>query len=72
VVPATAVRRVGDRSVVLIVRDGRALEQTVATRPATSAGVPIVAGIDTGALVIQDPRGIDAGDRVRVTRVLGR
>jgi hypothetical protein len=34
--------------------------------------VPIVAGIDTGALVIQDPRGIDAGDRVRVTRVLGR
>jgi HlyD family secretion protein len=72
VVPATAVRRVGDRSVVLIVRDGRALEQTVATRPATSAGVPIVGGIDTGALVIQDPRGIDAGDRVRVTRVLGR
>ncbi len=64
-VPATAVRRVGDRSVVFVVRDGLALEQPVATRPATAAGVPILAGIDAGTLVIRDPRGIDAGDRVR-------
>jgi HlyD family secretion protein len=71
-VPATAVRRAGDRSVVLVVRDGRALEQPVVTRPATEAGVPVLAGVGADTPVILDPRGLEAGDRVRVERVLER
>ncbi|HSE96202.1 MAG TPA: HlyD family efflux transporter periplasmic adaptor subunit, partial [Methylomirabilota bacterium] len=44
-VPAAALRRVGDRTVVLVVRDGRALEQVVQTRPPTKDGVPVVTGL---------------------------
>jgi HlyD family secretion protein len=66
-VPATAIRRTGERSAVLVVRDGRAIEQTVLTRPATDSGVPVLSGLPPEALVIRDPRGITAGDRVRAT-----
>jgi HlyD family secretion protein len=65
-VPATALRRVGDRSVVLVVRDGRAVEQAVQTRPPTPAGVPVLAGVGAGDRVVADPAGVEPGDRVRL------
>ena len=56
-VPATALRRVGDRTVVLIARDDRAVEKVVQTRPPTKDGVPVVAGLDVDDRVIANPAG---------------
>jgi HlyD family secretion protein len=65
-VPAAALRRVGDRSVVLVVQDGRAVEKTVLTRSPTQEGVPVVAGLTAADLVIMDSGTIQPGDHVRV------
>ena len=65
-VPSAALRRVGDRTVVLVVRDDRAVEQVVQTRPPTRDGVPVVAGVEVDDRVITNPAAIQAGDRVRV------
>jgi multidrug efflux pump subunit AcrA (membrane-fusion protein) len=64
-VPVTALRRNGDRSVVLVARDGRAHEKAVLTRAPTPAGVPLLAGLSPEDEVITDPAGIEPGDRVR-------
>ena len=53
-VPAAALRRVGDRTVVLIVRDDHAVEKVVQTRPPTKDGVPVVAGLDVDDRVITE------------------
>ena len=71
-VPAAALRRVGDRTVVLIVRDDRAVERVVQTRPPTKDGVPVVAGLDAGDRVITNPAAIQPGSRLRIRPSSGR
>ena len=65
-VPAAALRRVGDRTVVLIARDDHAVEKVIQTRPPTKDGVPVVAGLDVDDRVILNPAAIRPGDRVRI------
>jgi HlyD family secretion protein len=65
-VPAAALRRVADRNVVLVVRDDRAVEKVVQTRPPTKDGVPVAAGLDADDLVITNPATIQPGDRLRI------
>jgi hypothetical protein len=71
-VPAAALRRVGDRTVVLVVRDGRAVEQVVQIRPPTKDGVPVVAGLDAEDRVIASSAAIQPGDRVWIRSSPGR
>jgi HlyD family secretion protein len=68
IVPVSSVLKKGDRTIVLVVQDGRVLEKLVLTRPATSKGVPIAAGLTTADRVIVNPSGIAAGDAVRARR----
>jgi HlyD family secretion protein len=65
-VPAGALRRAGDRSAVLVVQDGRAVEKTVRARPPTMDGVPITTGLSADDLVITNVGTIQPGDHVRV------
>jgi HlyD family secretion protein len=65
-VPAAAIRRVGDRSAVLVVQGGRAVERTILARPPTKDGVPVVAGLSADDVVITNVGTIQPGDRVRV------
>jgi multidrug efflux pump subunit AcrA (membrane-fusion protein) len=65
-IPATAVGRSGDQTVVYVVENGRALEKVVLTRPPTSEGVPVLAGLSAEDRIIADARGVAAGGRVRV------
>jgi HlyD family secretion protein len=67
-VPASAVVRSGDRTVVLVAQDGHAIERTVLTRPANKEGVPIAAGLDVADHVIVNPSGISPGQPVRARR----
>jgi HlyD family secretion protein len=67
-VPATALRRSGDRTVVLVVRGDRAIEKVVVTRPPTGKGVPVLAGLDTSDSVIVDPLKVQPGDTVRIKK----
>jgi HlyD family secretion protein len=67
-VPATALSRVGDRTVVFVVEDGRALEKVVLTRPPTAQGVPVLAGLSPEDRIIAQAQGITPGQRVRVIR----
>jgi HlyD family secretion protein len=68
VVPSTAVRRQGNRSTVMIVDDGRAVERTVSTRPAVDQGIPVTTGVTESDDVVVDPTGVTAGQTVRVRR----
>jgi HlyD family secretion protein len=68
IVPSTAVRRQGNRSIVLIVDDGRAVERTVSTRPAVDQGIPVASGVIKSDEVVVDPTGVMAGQTVRVRR----
>jgi HlyD family secretion protein len=63
-VPKSAVGRSGDRTVVFVVEDGRALEKVVITRPPTAQGIPILAGLNATDRIIADAQGITAGERV--------
>ncbi len=65
-VPAVALRRVGDRTVVLVVQNSRAVEKMVQTRPPTKDGVPVVGGLGLDDRVITNPVAIHPGDRVRI------
>jgi HlyD family secretion protein len=65
-VPPTALTRAGDRTVVYVVENGVALEKPVVTRPPTSAGVPVLAGLNANDRVIADVKNIQAGEAVRV------
>jgi RND family efflux transporter MFP subunit len=64
-IPPTALTRVGDDTVVLVVENDVALQKVVVTRPPTTEGVPVIAGLREDDLVIVDVGGITAGDRVR-------
>src|SRR5262245_21272781 len=68
VVPSTAVRRQGSRSIVMIVDDGIAVERTVSTRPAVDQGIPVSSGVTERDDVVVDPTGVTAGQTVRVRR----
>jgi HlyD family secretion protein len=65
-VPASALGRSGDQTVVYVVDNGRALEKVVLTRSPTDQGVPVFAGLNAGDRIIAEARGITAGERVRV------
>jgi HlyD family secretion protein len=65
-VPALALGRSGDRTVVYVVDNGRALEKVVLTRSPTTQGVPVLAGLNAEDRIIADARGITAGERVRI------
>jgi HlyD family secretion protein len=65
-VPATALTRVGDRTVVFVIENGMALEKPVVTRPPTPEGVPVLAGLSPEDQIIVDGGSIKAGDAVRV------
>jgi HlyD family secretion protein len=66
VIPTTALTRAGDRSAVLVVENGHAVEKMILTRPPTREGVPVLAGLDEKDRVIADVKGIKPGDPVRV------
>ena len=68
IVPSTAVRRQGTRSIVMIVDDGIAVERTVSTRPAVDQGIPVASGVTESDEVVVDPTGVTAGQTVRVRR----
>jgi HlyD family secretion protein len=65
-VPASALSRAGDQTVVYVVEGGRALEKVVLTRPPTSQGVPVLAGLSAEDRIIASAQGVRAGERVRV------
>jgi HlyD family secretion protein len=65
-VPPSAVRRSGDRIVIFVVEDGRALEKVVLTRPPTAQGVPVLGGLGTEERIIANAQGVTAGERVRI------
>ncbi|MCX6596174.1 MAG: efflux RND transporter periplasmic adaptor subunit [Acidobacteria bacterium] len=67
-VPASALRRSGDRNVALVVQGDRAIEKIVVTRPPTDKGIPVLAGLDASALVIVNPGKIQPGDTVRIKK----
>ena len=60
-VPASAVRSSGDQTVVFVVENGGALEKVVLTRPPTSQGVPVLAGLQAQDRVIANAEAITAG-----------
>lgn len=64
-VPAQAVARNGDQTVVYVVRDGRAVARNVIVRPATPRGVPVLAGLNGNERIIADAANIQDGTRVR-------
>jgi len=65
-IPTQAVGRAGERAVVYVVENGRALEKLVLTRPPTPQGVPVLTGVSAEDRIIADAHGIVAGERVRV------
>jgi RND family efflux transporter MFP subunit len=65
-VPPGAISRSGDRTVVYVVKDGRAVEKPVVVRAATSRGVPVLLGLNENDRVIVNAAGVTAGARVRV------
>jgi HlyD family secretion protein len=67
-IPAQALNRSGERVVVYVVENGRALEKVVLTRPPTPEGVPVLTGLRAEDRIIADARGLVAGERVRVRR----
>jgi HlyD family secretion protein len=69
IVPSTAVRRQGSRSIVMLVEDGRTVERAVSTRPAVDQGIPVASGVTESDEVVVDPTGVTAGQMVRVRRL---
>jgi HlyD family secretion protein len=65
-IPAAAVGRSGDQTVIYVVEDGRALEKVVLTRAPTAQGVPVLAGLSAEDRIIADARGLTAGEHVKV------
>lgn len=65
--PRGAIRRIGGRSVVLIVRDGRAVAQPVIIGEVSGDMVPVMEGVAATDQVILDATKTEPGTRVRVT-----
>lgn len=64
-IPAGAISRIGERTVVYVVKQGTAVEKPVVVRPATARGVPVVSGLSSSDRVILNAAGIEPGKRVR-------
>ena len=67
-VPASVLRRSGDRTVTLVVDGDHAVEKIVVTRPPTNKGIPVLAGLAASDLVILNPLKIQPGDFVRIKK----
>lgn len=67
-VPASVLRRSGDRTVALVVDGDHAVEKIVVTRPPTNKGIPVLAGLAASDLVILNPLKIQPGDFVRIKK----
>jgi HlyD family secretion protein len=65
-IPASALRRSGERTVALVVQQDRAIEKILVTRPPTEKGVPVLAGLESSDLVVLHPGKIQPGDPVRI------
>lgn len=65
-VPQTALIRSGDRTVVFVIEDGRAVEKPVVTRQPIKEGVPIIAGLEPQDLIAANAANIKAGEKVEV------
>ena len=65
-VPQTALVRSGDRTVVFVVEDGRAVEKPVVTRQPTNEGVPVIAGLETQDRIVANATNIKVGQRVEI------
>jgi hypothetical protein len=52
----------------MVVEDGRAVERTVATRPAVDQGIPVASGLTQSDEVVVNPAGLTAGQTIRVRR----
>jgi RND family efflux transporter MFP subunit len=65
-VPQTALTRSGERTVVFVIQDGKAVEKQVVTRAPLTEGVPVVRGLDAGDRVIANAQNIKAGAALRV------
>jgi HlyD family secretion protein len=64
-VPQTALIRSGDRTVVFVIKDGRAVEKPVATRQPTNEGVPVIAGLEPQDSIVANAANIKVGERVQ-------
>lgn len=67
-VPPAALRRSGERTVALVVVGERAIEKIVLTRPPTSKGIPVLAGLEASDLIIVNPQKIQNGEIVRLKK----
>jgi hypothetical protein len=65
-IPASALRRVGDRTVALVVQGDRVIEKIVLTRPPTDKGIPVLAGLVSSDRVVVNPGKLQPGEAVRV------
>jgi HlyD family secretion protein len=68
VVPRSAIRREGDRNVLLLAREGRAVAQSVVIGPVEGDAVPVLEGLSSDDPVIRDATRVEPGARVRVNR----
>ncbi len=66
VVPLPSVLNLGATSRVMLVQDGRAVPREVEVGPAGQDAWPVHRGLDQSDLVILEPVGLQAGQRVRV------
>lgn len=65
VVPRSAVRREGDRSVVIVPRDGRAVARPVLLGPVEGEVVPVLEGLSAGDRIARDADRLEPGARVK-------
>ena len=67
VVPQSAVRRDGERTVVFVVSNGRVERRAVRTGPGRGGEVEVMAGVQAGeAVVVEGPESLRDGQRVKV------
>lgn len=63
-VPESALIRVGDETVVFVIKDGKVAQKPVVTRPPTQEGVPVISGLAPEDRIIAETADINVGDRV--------
>jgi HlyD family secretion protein len=65
-IPQTALIRSGERTVVFVIEDGRAIEKPIVARQPTKDGVPIIAGLKSEESVVENAVTVQAGEKVRI------
>jgi len=67
VVPSSAVRNADGRSIVFVLRDGRAERRAIAVGAAVGDQVEVLSGVSAGEQVVVDgPQTLKDGDKVKV------